>query len=62
MPPRELASNDGTTLPQLDLLARSNASLVLANAPDSESVWDIANRICDRYLLAQGAPTVSRLC
>jgi len=54
MPPRELASNFGATvqqLEQLDMLVRMMALRILSSP--QESVWDVANRICDRYFLSK---------
>ena len=52
MTPQEMAINFATSLqhlPQLDVLARLVASLMLTGTHGQESVWDVANRVCDRY-------------
>jgi hypothetical protein len=35
---------------QFDLLALTAAALFAHNKPHQDTVWDLPNRICDRYL------------
>ena len=61
MPTQELSIKMGAMLPQiteLDLLIRSFALRVLSNTPH-ESLWDITNRVCDRYLGTKGSASTS---
>ena len=41
---------------QVDLPARAVASFISSSGHDYESVWDVSNRICDRYLLQKSSP------
>jgi hypothetical protein len=48
---QELLSNViGNSFPMCDLLLVQIAALIALKNPNYETVWDAANRICDRHL------------
>jgi len=42
-------------LQQLGLAVRALAELILSNHAPFESVWQVANRVCDRHIPARAA-------
>jgi hypothetical protein len=49
---KELSVAIGTSLPhlRLEILVSALASLILSNGKEYDTVWDLSNRVCDRYL------------
>ena len=61
MPTQEPPINLGRILPQaieVDSFIRAFALRVLCTAPN-ESLWDITNRVCDRYFDTEASPHTS---
>lgn len=49
---KDLTAAIGASLPhlRLEILISAVAALVLSSGTDYDTVWDLSNRICDRYL------------
>ena len=61
MPTQEQSIHMGSILLQLtqvDSFIRALALRVLSTTPH-ESLWDITNRVCDRYLGTKASPSTS---
>lgn len=56
MPTQELSVNSGTSLSYLHqehIVVRAMVALILSSTHEYDSVWDLSNRVCDRYLLTR---------
>ena len=49
---KELSIVIGSSLPhlRLEIVIGAFAALVLSSGNDYDTVWDLSNRVCDRYL------------
>lgn len=50
MPTQELLSTILTPLQPADLVVSTLAALILYRQARFDTVWDLTNRVCDRYL------------